>query len=465
MQQQSLEKKLLRAESDAKFESEKAAKSQKRTYDLDLELKAVQTRLSEEIETLQDKLRLVEGERDALKTSLKEEEIMRIAAQGQIALPAPNDAENNEFGSPVRSPQKQRNFQRDDDNKENVSPKKGAVDLSFVQQELAAERRLRERAEDQIEFMKMECQFRCCSCRIADTKGTDYVHDDSLNAEMQVIKMSIPVSTPPPSHHEEESMESVVSKQLTESERPITPPAEESHYLEQDVHSADNTLLPDHEAGDADTSIAFSPTTGTFRSVPSPRKASSSAQSYPSINEVTNLSPSWMSGSHNAMTSVARTSSRISVCSEPMDSCRENKAADISIHEDAVMLSDDEDMEPPMMTHESSEPATPAYRENKKPVMTIPIKFSPATPAFKPGRGPMTPSTVAHAAADAATPVLKELSLNQPIDREAALEAIRQRRGRTRSLAAGHGTPLKQMVYGVKDRRDISAPVSRVRRS
>jgi hypothetical protein len=77
----------------------------------------------------------------------------------------------------------------------------------------------------------------------------------------------------------------------------------------------------------------------------------------------------------------------------------------------------------------------------------------------------MTPSTVAHAASDARTPVLGELSLNKlPFDREAALEAIRQRRGRARSMAAGQGTPMKQMVEGVKDRRDISAPVSRAQR-
>jgi hypothetical protein len=61
-------------------------------------------------------------------------------------------------------------------------------------------------------------------------------------------------------------------------------------------------------------------------------------------------------------------------------------------------------------------------------------------------------------------PALGELSLNKvPIDREAALEAIRQRRGRARSMAAGQGTPMKQMVVEVKERRDISAPVSRVR--
>ncbi|KAF2123296.1 hypothetical protein P153DRAFT_328517 [Dothidotthia symphoricarpi CBS 119687] len=467
MHQQGLEKKIQRAESDARFESDKAAKYQKQAYDMDVELKGVEARLGDEIDTLQEKLRLVEGERDALKTSLKEEEVMRVAAEGRIALPTPNDDEDDEFDPPVRSPRKPRNVQRDDDNKENVSPKKGAVDLSFIQQELVAERRLRERAQDQIDFMKMECQFRCCSCRIADTKGTEYVHDDSFNSEMQRIKLSIPVLTPPPSNHGEDSMEGVITKQEpAESERPFTPPAEELHQTEQDADPSerayDNTVLVHAQADDADTSIAFSPTTGTFRSVPSPKKISPPLQDFSDTTEMTTLSPTWTSDSHNAATSTARTSSRMSAPVELPESRKENKLADISVHEDTVIDSDEENMEPPHYMHE---PATPAYRENRKPVKTVPIKFSPATPAFKPGRGPMTPSTVAHAAVDAATPVLKELSMNQPIDREAALEAIRQRRGRARSLAAGQGTPLKQMVDGVKDRRDISAPVSRVRRS
>ena len=40
---------------------------------------------------------------------------------------------------------------------------------------------------------------------------------------------------------------------------------------------------------------------------------------------------------------------------------------------------------------------------------------------------------------------------------ERVLEMIRQRRGRTRSVAMGHATPRKQMVEG-NARRDISAP-------
>ncbi|RYN43972.1 hypothetical protein AA0113_g4262 [Alternaria arborescens] len=454
---QGLQRSLQRAESDVKFKTDEAAKYKNDVYNLQLEIETVSNRLNEEVQTLREKLGLVEGERDALKTSLKEEEVLRIAAEGQIPLPSADAEETDEFASPVRSPRKPRNLSREDDDKENVSPKKNAIDLRFVQQELAAERRARERAEEQIDFMKMECQFQCCSCRIAENSGKQYIHDNSLEDEMQRIKVSLPISTPPPSNHGDEVMEDVAIKQESvENERPITPPED---------------VAVKTEAEEPETVVAFSPDTGTFRSVPSPMK------SRPSTDLATPAEPSPTMEMIDAPPSVAhmrnsviptevslpqsRPASRVDFV---LPARRESKAVDISIHEDAVDDSEDEDMSPPTPDREPTGPATPYLTRTITTTTTIPLHFSPATPAFKPGRGPMTPSTVAHAAANTQTPVLGELSLNKlGIDREAALAAIRERRGRARSMAAGHGTPMKQMVEGAKDRRDISAPVTRVR--
>ena len=482
---QGLQRNIQRAESDVRFKTEEAAKYQNQVYSLQVELEGVSSRLGEEIETLKDKLRLIEGERDALKTSLKEEEVMRVAAEGNIALPTAGLDEEDEFASPVRSPRKQHIFRREDDDKENVSPKKGAVELRFLQQELATERRLRERAQDQIDFMKMECQFQCCSCRIAENKGKNYVHDDMYAAEMQRIKMSVPAYTPPASSHGDDLMEDIVIKQEhIENDRPLTPPSEPSIEQEQAIdntdHTDDHTVLVHPEASDPEAMVLFSPSTGTFKSVPSPVKASTSGlDSTPAkpsrlglsaVTEMTTESSRWAPDAHCTIIPtevVSPPAVRPESRAELVRSDRnDSKAADISIHEDAIEDTDEEDdVEPPTPTHEPSGPATPYLTRTITTTTTIPLHFSPATPAFKPGRGPMTPSTVAHAAADARTPVLGELSLNKlPFDREAALEAIRERRGRARSMAAGHGTPMKQMVEGVKDRRDISAPVSRVRR-
>lgn len=461
---QVLERKLQRAESDVRFKTAEAAKYQNQVYSLQVEVESVGARSDEQIQSLQAQLKVMEEERDALKTSLKEEEVMRVAAEGSIALPVAAADENDEFESPVRSPRKQRKFQRDEDDKENVSPKKGAVELRFLQQELNVERQLRERAQEQIDFMKMECQFECCSCRIAERQSRQYVHDNTYAKEMERIKTSVPALTPPPSNHEDDQIEgAVIEQEPIQLERPFTPPSEESLSPKQDTDHDNDTHMQTPPAA-SDTVLAFSPSTGTFRSVPSPVKATTP----PRVS--TTLQPSPVIESRRISSTVADDESTLAARPHSRADFvrgdrRESKTVDISIHEDVIEDSEDEESSPPSPPKEPTGPATPYLTRTITTTTTIPLHFSPATPAFKPGRGPMTPSTVAHAAADARTPVLGELSLNKlPIDREAALQAIRERRGRARSMAAGHGTPMKQMVEGVKDRRDISAPVSRVRR-
>ena len=129
--------------------------------------------LQEEVESLRQQKRIIEDERDALKTSLKEEEIARIAAEGKIALPVSREGE--EFASPKKS----RVVARDDSFKENIDPRGSDehAELEAARNELRMERRLRQRMDDQIHFMKMECQFQCCSCRVAERQGVKFLHD------------------------------------------------------------------------------------------------------------------------------------------------------------------------------------------------------------------------------------------------------------------------------------------------
>jgi hypothetical protein len=451
---QGLERNIKRAESDIKFKTEEAAKYQSQLYSLEVELEGVTGRLGEEISTLKDRLRLVESERDALKTSLKEEEVLRIAAEGQIALPTVTNDEEDEFASPARSPRKPRNVQRDDEDKENQSPRKSAVDLRFLQQELAAERRYRARAEDQIEFMKMECQFQCCSCRIAENKSKVYIHDNSYAAQMEHIKASVPALTPPASDNGDDAMEGVVvATESADNKRPFTPPPEEQSH--------ETTVVVHQQDVEPEAVIAFSPTTGTFKSVPSPVKA-------PPRRSL--LRHSARESTHST-TRYSDARSEIAPLEAPFEYEQESalseglrfdesKTDDITIHEDAI---DDSDEELELPTSAAAGPGTPYV--TKTTTTTIPIAFSPATPAPRPGKQLMSPFTVAHAPANGRAPVLGELALNNvPFDREAALQAIRERRGRARSMAEGHGTPMKQMLDGVKERRDISAPVSRIGR-
>ena len=312
--------------------------------------------------------------------------------------------------------------------------------------------------------------------------GKQYVHDDLYAAEMQRIKMSVPGFTPPSSNHGEDPMEDICTKQdPVEDPRPLTPqsetPSNDEHETEPTVQLHDKTVSDQPQVNDAEPTITFSPSTGTFRAVPSPVKETAPATistpitptNVSAVTAFTNQSSPWTPDAHSTMIAtepVSRSTFQPESKAQPLPNDHKgNKVAPINIHEDGAIESDDEDIKPPTPTQEPTGPATPYLTRTITTTTTIPMHFSPATPAFKPGRGPITPSTVAHAPSDGRTPVLGELSLNNvPFDREAALEAIRQRRGRARSMAAGHGTPMKQMVQGAKDRRDISAPISRVRR-
>ncbi|KAI5290091.1 hypothetical protein KEM54_002462 [Ascosphaera aggregata] len=49
--------------------------------------------------------------------------------------------------------------------------------LKELKRHIKWEKTLRQRAEERVEYMKMECQFHQCSCRIAERSGSRYVHD------------------------------------------------------------------------------------------------------------------------------------------------------------------------------------------------------------------------------------------------------------------------------------------------
>lgn len=490
---QGLERNISRLTSDVKYQTAEADKYKNMVYGLQVDLESAEARMSEEIQTLKDKLRLVEGERDALKTSLKEEEVLRIAAEGRIPLPTSTAEEQDEFASPVRSPRKQR-IQDSDEDKENVAPRKATVELKLIQQQLASERRLRERAQDQIDFMKMECQFRCCSCRIADMKGSHYVHDNTYTAEMERIKASVPQLTPPPSSHGDESVDGITIKTepMDVDVKPTLPPVE----AEQSMTTFVSTLeQPKKEAmersemskmTESPAAVEFSPTTGTFRSVATPVKASGVAsntaveRAHSRLSTVTDLnreSSVWAPDANSTEIQhedegVSHVHLHPTIVEEEHQAGkprkeRASKPYNITIHEDedAVAGSDEENEEPQTPLLAPSGPATPYFTRTITTTTTIPLHFSPFTPATKGANHSLTPSTVAHVPTNAQSNALGEVSLNSlPIDREAALEMIRQRRGRARSMAAGNATPRKQMMEGVKERRDISAPVARVGR-
>lgn len=387
---------------------------------------------------LQERMKVLEEEKDALKTSLKEEEVARIAAEGRIALPiGPDDDEDEEFMSPKKSPRKKI---MDTEDKENIMPKR-SIEIKAIQEELDLQRRLRHKAEDQVEFMKMECQFLCCSCRVAEQQGASYVHDNRFSDDMEHMKNSFTISKPP-STDEDVDAEMSRDEASTQSARSTTP-------LEQ------------HPSEQAESKMEYSPTSGTFRTIQDASDEETKQKENVVEEEVMIDAPQEQAALddeadstvvHNPDTEQERTSSSQDTSSPVKDDPSETEEL------------------PPQTPHA---PHTPKYREVRTvtTTTTIPIAFTPSPTKGKESRlAIQTPATISHppvfkvpispfAAPGSPTAALKP---DGTLDRAAALEQIRLRRGRARSVAMGLATPKKQMMEGIA-RRDISAPALKSR--
>ena len=338
--------------------------------------------LQEEIEILAQQKGIIVEERDALRRSLKEEELARIAAEGQIALPA--SKKGDEFESPAK---KARNV-RKGSFKENMDPLVSASQeqIMALKHEVYIEKKTRQKAEDQIHFMKMECQFQCCSCRVADRQGVEYIHEDLLSMEaISANSVDLGAST------KEDESDPFFEPTAT---RPVQSP-----FLDQDLEPL----------------IRFSPTTGTFYKTPSPLKQLTTYK-LPNSPRKPTTSPS-ASPTHSASTP-SRLSSKASATQPiPTTSTSFPNRHLPSPSLGAITMA---------QTHAIKTVTT-----------TIPLVTTPA-PA-------------------------KQLPFNPEatITREQALEQIRARRGRARSIAAGQGTPRRFMAVSA-DRRDISAPAGKM---
>lgn len=168
------------SQADLASERHKSERKDQDVFTAQYEMVGVQEKLTQAL----TRIKIVEEERDALKTTLKEEEVARIAAQGQIALPPSQDGDD-EFGTPIKTPRPQ---------PMPTDASKIRRDLEEMRSLLELEQRHRVLAQEQVDFMKMECQFGCCSCRIAESRGSAYVYDDAMLADRILPNSQVAVS-------------------------------------------------------------------------------------------------------------------------------------------------------------------------------------------------------------------------------------------------------------------------------
>lgn len=351
--------------------------------------------LQGELDQLRQQMNAVEEERDALRTSLKQEEVARIAAEGK--MPLPTSQKTDEVASP--------NKRRRESVKENVDPEAIEVEeedeTEILKGELRMERRMRTNAEKLIDFMKMECQFQCCACRLAEQAGTRYIHDGSLEKQMEKVWASIP-------------------KGIVNNGRPSIPPPEPS------VSTPSSPLRrPSLNGQTTEMLINFSPSTTTFFKTSSPAK-----QDVPKLPQLLPEDPN---------------------------------------EEDIVSIMYDVET-PPAPPPEAPPHPTPTASSYFPPQEQI--LHTQRTPRLLPHPPPTLHSSTArhtstirsvtypvHTTTTSIPLAPIPVSPERTITRDEALEQIRQRRGRARSIAAANGTPRKGLVMGTPDaRRNASAP-------
>lgn len=372
--------------------------------------------LQEELNKLERHLKVAQEETMALKASLKEEEVARIAAEGRIPLPPSQDL-TDEFASPRKQSPIKRPASPLSDDKENLrsAPKKAAENRRMAE-ELERERMRGDHAEELAEFLQMECNFRCCGCKRASRLGHELSLslDDAFNEGMAKIREGMASILSPPASVDERDLMDIEPESATQADHGVS-----EHDFEMHASSAGTTQHAQPEENITSEEMDRSTTLG--------------AESPPPASPLAQL-----------MQEEAATAAQSSVTETPVNSAPTDATTSIPLHPST----------PPQPSHHHGTTPFRQYHSIRTltTTTTIPMHF---TPISKPHLQP-------HVIEDAENMPPPSASTNPDaptFDRAAALAAIEYRRGRAKSLANGTATPRKQMVEGiVGGRRDISAP-------
>ncbi|KAI1206178.1 uncharacterized protein F4807DRAFT_440163 [Annulohypoxylon truncatum] len=439
--------------------------------------------MQEQLEKALERIAFVEQERDAYKAAAKSEEIARIAAEGRLPLP-PEDPDS-EFASPK---------------KERVSL--SAVDiLSSAASEAEIEELTRlwqwekqraDRAQEHLEFVKAECELRCCSCsktprpRRSARSSIRQERPKSIAvmdpADLMILGQEAGSSeqrTPTQAEHPDQEQE----RQSEPSQPEIIEPPEESTTPREEPE----IKLPKGPR----RSTIFVPSEGIFRtvsqqeleamgktveSIPEPPTPVDSQPDPPRYCRTPSVEPPTF-----ALLAQERTSllSLLNAPHEGDSQCMPMKIPTIPIARHADLEQDEEeatrsDPEPEaeaeaeteadaqaQMTaaeHDAIRPHTSAAFFTVTKTTTVPVREDNY-------RGSHSTNSYRSSSSEPPSFDVNNPALTPTMTREQALAMIKERRGRARSAAQGLATPKKQMVKGAGERRDLSAPGGRKGRS
>ncbi|KAG9246715.1 hypothetical protein BJ878DRAFT_436745 [Calycina marina] len=389
------------AQMDYEKEKERSVNREQEAFSARYQLVTVQ----EELSQLHDKIRLVEQERDALRTIAKNEEIARIAAEGQ--LPLPPAADGDEFASPKKA-------RRTLDPFTILSSAASEEELDDIRMLLQWEQQRADRAHDRVDFLEAECRLNCFASRATLESKPQAASPDVAQIVTVEVKRTNTIFIPSegifrtvsPAHEktayispEKQSPPNIFHEESHETVKTREPTPNHDHHDELQVHD-----------------------TRTFARTPSCEP--------PAPAVIRDIRTSLMS-----------------LLNAPQSPGSPNDDDSDADEEETVVVSDPTGPTPTptldrVVTEDSCRPI-PTFRT---------ISTTTSIPLASP------PDLFANN--DSIAPAAVPNALSPTMSREEALAQIRERRGRARSLAQGTATPRKQMVEG-KERRDISAPAIR----
>lgn len=462
------------------MERRRVQQREQEAFEAQYQLVAVQ----QELEKLQAQLQIVEEEKDALKTSLKEEEVARIAAEGMIALPTTSQDEDDLMSSPRRKSPSKRNASPFSDDKENAGiVTKKMLDSKRFDEELARERKMRQHAEELAEFLRLECHFRCCPCRSSEHAG----HDQSLpvsstlgQAFEEIRSQMRAILTPA----EEEDPDVVVKNAsdadtIDEKALPViemkledTPEIEmgQATFMETEISEAakeefsrsvtmadetDNERLvrdgmetcavndEEEEVLEDETLQAPRPTPAALTPEPEQKFVEDGAVQDEQEGGAEVVGEGDIEGEEEL--------------GQEEEEDKENTTPQATTTKVPLLPSSPRDDSPP-----ATQTSTPYRSVSRTYTTTIPMKFTPVKPTYAAEQRAYHDEERNHelTAPPADSPRSRHGSA-PTFDRAAALAAIAYRRERARSISDGQMTPRKQMLQGAvsrTERRDVSAP-------
>ncbi|PBP18144.1 hypothetical protein BUE80_DR011154 [Diplocarpon rosae] len=141
------------AQASLEQEKERSMKREQEAFAARYQLVGVQ----EELSQVHEQIKLVEQERDALRTIAQNEEIARIAAEGR--MPLPTLTEDDEFASPKKA-------RKSMDPITITSSAASEEELDNLRMLLDWEQQRANRAHDRVEYLELECRMNCCISKI-----------------------------------------------------------------------------------------------------------------------------------------------------------------------------------------------------------------------------------------------------------------------------------------------------------